>query len=431
MVRVDSEVGRLRRVLVHEPGSEVDRMVPAMMEQLLFDDILYGERAREEHGMFRRVLQLLGVEVVEAADLLSETLAVEGAREWLLEVLLEDLPHGLRDAMRAATPARVARALVRGVRPDDPPTGVELDDLFDLTPLPNWCFQRDPQVVLGTGVVFCAMASEARHRESMLARLVFRFHPDLAGTPVLFDPLSGDRDRPLFTGVHVPLLEGGDVLVLSPDVVAVGRSERTNRTAIQHLARALARDEDGPRWLLGVDLPRRRAYMHLDTLITPVDHDVCLAFPPVICEHGRERATTVAYDLRSANPDEPAATDGLIEALRDRGIEYEPIPCGGRDPVTQQREQWTDGANALAIAPGLITLYDRNVATAEELDRRGFRVVSAEDLLLGREEIDPDAAGRVCILLPSHEISRARGGPHCLTHPLERDAADRSSARGR
>jgi arginine deiminase len=323
--------------------------------------------------------------------------------------------------MREAAAGRLARALVRGVRPDDPTEGIDASELFDLTPLPNWCFQRDPQVILGGGVVFCAMASPARHRESMLARLAFRFHPDLRDTEVLFDPLRTDREQTLFTGVHAPVLEGGDVLVLSPEVVAVGRSERTNRTAIQHLVRTLARREDGPRWVLGVQIPKRRAYMHLDTVITPVDRDACVLYPPVSSERGRDRAEVWAYDLHGANPDEPVATAGLLAALRERGIDYEPIPCGGADPIAQQREQWTDGANALAIAPGLIALYDRNVATAEELSRRGFRVVAAEDLLLGRDEVDPDEPGRVCVLVPSHEISRARGGPHCLTHPLRRD----------
>jgi arginine deiminase len=398
-------------------------MVPSMMEQLLFDDILYGERAREEHGMFRRVLQLLGVEVVEAIDLLEATLRSDEARDWLVSVLLEDLPHHLREAMHETDPGRLARGLVRGVRREGAHHGVELSDLFDLAPLPNWCFQRDPQVVLGDGVVFCAMASEARHRESMIARLLFRFHPDLVGASVVFDPLRAERDQTLFTGLHAPVFEGGDVLVMSPDVIVIGRSERTNRTAIQHLARALARRDGSPRWLLSLGLPRRRAYMHLDTVLTPVDSDACLVYPPVITDAGRETAEVWTYDLHSDNPDEPSSGPNLLDSLRALGIDLEPIPCGGADRVSQQREQWTDGANALALAPGLIMLYDRNIATAEELDRRGFRVVAARDLLLGREEIETESAGRVCVLIPSHEISRARGGPHCLTHPLIRDDA--------
>jgi arginine deiminase len=265
------------------------------------------------------------------------------------------------------------------------------------------------------------MAAAARHREALLARAIFRFHPDLCDAPVLIDPLELPPGHPHFASPSRPCLEGGDVLVLSPDVIAVGHSERTNRAGIQALARALARTEGGPRWMVVVEVPHRRAYMHLDTLLTPVDRDACLLYPPVLMPGGGgEEARVYEIDLHAAGL-QAVARDDLLAALRTRGIDLEPIPCGGEDPVTQQREQWTDGANALALAPGVITLYDRNVGTAEELARCGFRVVEAEALLLGRDEVDLDEDRRVCILVPSHEISRARGGPHCLTHPLVRD----------
>jgi arginine deiminase len=299
---------------------------------------------------------------------------------------------------------------------------VEAQDLFEVVPLPNWCFQRDPQVVLGRGVVFASMAAQARHREALLSRAIFRFHPDLAGSPVWLDPLEA-AGHPHYAGPLRPSLEGGDVLVLSPEVIVVGNSERTNRAGIQALARALARAEGGPRWMVVVELPRRRAFMHLDTLITPVDRDACLLYPPVLLPGaGAEKARVYEMDLHAAGLVTSARED-LLGALRTHGIDFEPIPCGGSDPVTQQREQWTDGANALALAPGIVVLYDRNVATAEELARCGFRVVDAEALLLGRDEVDLDEEKRVCILVPSHEISRARGGPHCLTHPLVRDGS--------
>jgi arginine deiminase len=422
VVRVSSEIDRLEVVLVHEPGPEVDRMVPSMMEELLFDDILYGDRAREEHARFRRVLHLLGVEVLEAADVLAEALAEPAAREFLVGVLGDECDEGTRGRLREAPADLLARTLVHGLRPERPTHGIEVRELFELAPLPNWCFQRDPQIVLGSGVVFCAMASSARHRESMLARAIFRFHPDFRDVPVWFDALEVGRDAGLFTGLHAPKLEGGDVLVLSPEVIAVGHSERTDRVAIAQLARALARREGAPRYLVVVDLPKRRAYMHLDTLVTPIDRDTCLAYPPVMVESGPERAPAWTIDLHAAEPAAASERPGLLEALAELGLDLEPVPCGGSDPVLQQREQWTDGANALAVAPGVVTLYDRNVATAEELDRRGFRVVHDEDLLLGREEIDVDAGQRVCVLLASHEISRARGGPHCLTHPVRRAA---------
>ena len=236
---------------------------------------------------------------------------------------------------------------------------------------------------------------------------------------MVLDPLQTQQDSALDWSLHPPHLEGGDVLVVSPQIAAVGLSERTNSAGIDALARGLSELEDGPRWLEVVHLPRRRAYMHLDTVFTQVDHDAALVFSPVMCGNGPQLAETFEIDLRSAELT-PTPRGCLLEALARRGVDLAPISCGGEDPVAQLREQWTDGANAFALAPGVVVLYDRNVATAEELARSGFRVVGAEDVLLGRDEVHPDE-GRVCLLLESHEISRARGGPHCLTHPLVRD----------
>jgi len=409
-VRVLSEIGRLRRVLVHEPGPEVDRMVPAMMEELLFDDILFGERARDEHRRFKRVLQVLGVETLEASTLLAEALQGDAARSFILEAGLQGISPLLREEMRRAPAEQLVAMLVGGVRPAMAHGGIEVQDLYEIPPLPNWCFQRDPQVVLGEALVSASMAAPARQREALLARALFRFHPDLSRVPVLLEPMGTDREY----------LEGGDVLVLSQDVIAVGQSQRTNRAAIHRLARALARREGAPRWMLAVELPPRRAYMHLDTVLTPIDRDACLGFPPVLRGPGTDAARVFEMDLHAQEPSFDPCRD-LLEALARRGLDLELVPCGGEDPVSQQREQWTDGANALAVAPGVILLYDRNVRTAEELARHGFRIVPADDLLLGRTEVDAEGGRRVCILLASHEISRARGGPHCLTHPLLRD----------
>ncbi len=420
MVRVTSEIGLLRKVLVHEPGPEVDRMVPPMMEDLLFDDILFGDRAREEHRRFRRLLQLLGVEVLEASDLLVQALASEEARAWLWAMMTPELSQELRAAGPPASADELAAIAVGGVIAAEAPRGIEVEDLFQLAPLPNFCFQRDPQVVLGDGVVFAAMATAARWREAVLARCVFRFHPDLAGAPVILDPLHEAASSGHLLGPHRPRLEGGDVLVLSPEIVAVGVSERTNQVAVEMLAAALARLADSPRWLEVVQVPARRAYMHLDTVFTPLDRDAALVFEPVITGAGPQRAETYEIDLGSGDLT-PRHRGALLPALAARDLELESLVCGGTDPVAQQREQWTDGANAFALAPGVVVLYDRNVATADELARAGFRIVTAEDVLLGSEEIDLDDGARICVLIDSHEISRARGGPHCLTHPLERD----------
>ena len=421
MVNVTTEVGRLREVLVHEPGPEVDAMVPSMMEELLFDDILYGDRAREEHGLFRRALQVLGVHVIDAQDLLEDVLRDPGARGATLDAMLPRGADELRARLSDVPSAGLAAALVAGLRlPVGDAPLLDIGDLFEIPPLPNWCFQRDPQIVIGSGVAFASMASAAREREARLARILFRFHPDLAATPILHEPLVADFERSHVAGAGHGCLEGGDVIVVSPDVVAIGLSERTNRLGIEDLATALAAREDGPRYVVVVELPRRRAYMHLDTVFTPVDRDLALVFPPVLLHQGSERATVYEIDLREQHRVWAPRTD-LLSCLSRRGAGFAPIACGGDDPVAQQREQWTDGANALALAPGVIAMYDRNRGTMEELSRRGFRIVEAEDLLLGREEVDLDASERVCISFTSHELSRARGGPHCLTHPLRRD----------
>jgi arginine deiminase len=422
MVNVTSEVGRLRKVLVHQPGPEVDVMVPSMMEELLFDDILYGDRAREEHGLFRRALQVLGVEVIDAQDLLEDVLRDPAGRAFTLEAMLPPGSAPLRARLADAPSEALAEALVSGLRLSLTAGQVQdLSDLFEIPPLPNWCFQRDPQIVIGSGVVFASMASGAREREARLARALFRFHPDLAATPTLHEPLAANFERSHVAGAGHACLEGGDVIVVSPDVIAVGLSERTNRLGIEDLATALAARPDGPRFLVVVELPRRRAYMHLDTLFTPVDREMALVFTPVIVHQGAERASVYEIDLRARNRNWAPRAD-LLSCLSRRGSGFEPISCGGDDPIAQQREQWTDGANALALAPGVIAMYDRNGETLEELSRRSFRIVEAESLLLGRDEVDLDASERVCISFTSHELSRARGGPHCLTHPLNRDA---------
>jgi arginine deiminase len=391
-IRVESETGALRRVLVHRPGPEIDRMIPEMMAELLFDDILFGKQARREHRGFCEVLRLAGAETLDPQDLLAEVLEEQTLREEILARLQSGYRIVPAPLARLADlePQQLAEALVGGVRAK-PGAGTTKSALFHLAPIPNYFFQRDPQAVIGDRVIVSSMATAAREREPKIARILFEHHPALQGHAGLLsigDGVAGATEHdPDFA--H-PTLEGGDVIVASADTMLVGISERTNRRGMEVLAEQLRAHSTPFRNLFFVELPSRRSYMHLDTVFTFIDERTCLGFLP------------------------------LLEALAEIDLEVEVVPCGGsEDIIDQEREQWTDGANAFALAPGVILLYRRNRHTLQELQNRGWRVVKEVEVLDGREELL--GQGRTVVTFLGNELSRARGGPRCMTMPLERE----------
>lgn len=422
-IRVDSEIGRLRRVLVLRPGREIDWMVPAMMGSLLFDDILDGDETREEHDLFTQVLRRAGVEVLGAQDLLADVLAQEEPRGQLLNELEAEygVPFSLVHQLAELSPGELASALIEGIRNPAESSYAGRLQFFQLNPIPNYFFQRDPQVVMGNRVVISSMATDAREREPLLARILFEHHPALSGTAAVFEidvpPSGAPQHNPYFP---YPNLEGGDVLVASPEIILVGLSERTNRRGIEVLAEYLRLEETPFRHLIMVELPRRRSYMHLDTVFTLIDRNLCLAHLPVIQPGGPESAHVYSVDLY-AKELTFTLRPSLLKTLADLGMELDVVPCGGAsDAIDQQREQWTDGANAFAVAPGLIFLYRRNRRTMEELARRGWRILPDEEVVAGKHDLL--GGGPAVVSMASNELSRARGGPRCMTMPLERDS---------
>ncbi|MGH9458950.1 MAG: arginine deiminase family protein [Thermoanaerobaculia bacterium] len=416
---VTSEIGRLRSVLVHLPAREIDLMTPSMMEQLLFDDILYSQVAREEHRKFQQVVRYVADEVLDIQDLLEETLEDEETRKTILADFArrESLSKKTRDLLAGAPPARLAEMLIAGV--EAPPGRKNATRAFEVPPVPNLFFTRDPQVVVGDGVVISAMASQARRRESLLSRYVFGFHPAFRSQDLFWLDHYDTPWPKTAAGVRrQPSIEGGDVLVPRSDLLLAGITERTNRAGVERLAESL-RGSD-VKTILVVDIPRKRSYMHLDTVFTIISPGECLVHPPVILEGGEEEADVYEIDLGKKDIDfKPVRS--LLAGLEKHGIELEPISCGGSDPIDQQREQWTDGANAFALAPGVILLYERNVRTAEELAAHGYSIVYEDDLLLGRAELETWTDRKYAIQIQGHELSRARGGPRCMTMPLERE----------
>jgi arginine deiminase len=426
---VFSETARLKQVVVHNPGPEVDLMVPGMMEKLLFDDILHGDLARYEHGQFRQVLAKVADEVLDIQDLFTEALQSDGAQRAFIEDLrtLVGLPEDTFGLLCEMSPADVARSVIGGLPWDDMPGHTRWEEEFDyrVRPIPNLLFMRDPASVIGDGYSVNSMATWAREREPLILSYVFRHHPRLhhhTDHDKWFDQVT-----PLVRGeIKAPVsLEGGDILVLSPKVLTVGCSERTQADAIHLLAESLRAHhaEDGTSFdhLLMVLMPHKRSAMHLDTIFTRTSQDECLVFPPYFREGSRELLNVTSIDLRH---DELRMSTGpsLLKALRKLGIDLKPIACGGNDPIMQQREQWTDGANAFCLAPGVITSYGRNIATAEALDRAGYRVVTAQDVL-NDPALNLLDGGKYLVQIQAGELSRARGGPRCMTMPLSREGA--------
>lgn len=423
---VFSETARLKQVVVHKPGPEVDLMVPGMMEKLLFDDILYGDHARREHGQFRQVLARVADEVLDIQDLFVEALQEPGVKLAFVEDLrrLVGLPDETCNFLRDMQPAETACSVIGGVPWDDMPGHTSWEEEFDyrIRPNPNLLFMRDPASVIGDGYSVNSMATWAREREPLILSYVFRHHPRLrhhTDHDKWFDQVT-----PLVRGeIKAPVsLEGGDILVLSHKVLAVGCSERTSADAIHLLAESLRahRAEDPASFdhLLMVLMPKKRSAMHLDTIFTRTSEDECLVYPPYFMEGSRELLNVTAIDLRHAEL-RMSTQSSLLKSLKAVGIDLKPIFCGGDDPILQQREQWTDGANAFCLAPGVITSYGRNIATAEALDRAGYRVLAAE-AVLADPDLDLLDGAKYLVQLEAGELSRARGGPRCMTMPLSR-----------
>jgi arginine deiminase len=423
---VFSETDRLKQVVVHRPGPEVDLMVPDMMEELLFDDILHGADAREEHDRFRQVLGRVADEVLDIQGLFVESLEDEGVKLAFIEDYrrLVELPDETANLLRDMGPEEMAQSLIAGLLWDDALLHTHWQKRFDyrVRPIPNLLFMRDPAAVVGHGYNINFMATWAREREPLILSHVFRHHPrlrHLKETDRLFDQVT-----PLLKGeIRMPQsLEGGDTLVLSDKIIAVGCSERTSADAIHMLAESLRQDyrrgEGSFETLLMVLMPKIRSAMHLDTIFTRISQEECLVYPPFFSDSSRELLNVVKFDLRHEDL-HTTVEPNLLRALRGVGLDLKPILCGGNNYIMQQREQWTDGANAFCLAPGVIVLYDRNRATAEELAAAGYRILSARKLLAD-PDIDLLDGHKYAVMLESAELSRARGGPRCMTMPLSR-----------
>lgn len=404
MLRVESEIGRLKKVLLHRPGRELENLTPKWLESLLFDDIPWLELAKEEHDAFAQVLRDAGVEVVYLADLVAEALDTdpEIKRRFVTQfiheshVTSETLAKVLSDYLLsfASTRDMIDQAMA-GIRKEEIPGFVKrtLSDYirdypFVTDPMPNLYFTRDPFSILYSGVSLSRMFSVTRSRETIFGEYIFKHHPVYGGK----FPLYYDRDER-------NTLEGGDILVLSKELLAVGVSERTHPAAVERLAKNLFyKHPTEVKTILAFDIPKHRAFMHLDTVFTQVDVGTFTI-------HQAHLEDVSVFEV-TKDPTKPGkllvkpVEDNLQRILeRYLSVPVTLIPCGGIDQVTSDREQWNDGANTLCIAPGEVIVYQRNHITNKLLAEKGIKVHA----------------------IPSSELSRGRGGPRCMSMPLERE----------
>ncbi|MCB6994343.1 arginine deiminase [bacterium 210820-DFI.6.37] len=396
-----SEIGKLNKVLLHRLGGEIEGLVPDNFERLLFDDIPYLKIAQQEHDRFAELLRENGVEVIYYVDETAKALATDEVKKSFVNDFVaesglysREAEEAIKDYLLAMPSKQLVEKVISGIKKEE----IEVKNKGSLAsyiasgypyytdPMPNLYFTRDPGACVGNGLNVHHMSTQARRREALLLRYMYLYNKDFApeGSHLWYD-----YD-------HEYSIEGGDVLVLSKDIVAIGLSQRTTAAGIERFAENLLKESTFKK-ILVFDIPKSRAFMHLDTVFTMVDYDKFTIHPEI-------EGPLQMYEI-TLNPDGKAHFESMQGELEDilsselKLPAVELIRCGGDDPMAAQREQWNDGSNTLAIAPATVITYERNYVTNDLLEKKGIKVIT----------------------MPSSELSRGRGGPRCMSCPVNRD----------